>query len=138
MHEPAAALVQLNQWIPAHSEEYNIDDALNMRCRARALLGSELSEALSDCNTALKAKQTAARYDSRGLVNLRMGNSTKRSKITTKRFADRPKERMGRCLDVESPASVGASNQAGRADIAAAKAISSSIEAEAARYGVRP
>ena len=137
IQDPAAALVQLNQWIPAHSQEYNIDEALNSRCWTRALLGSELSEALSDCDAALKAKQTSARYDSRGLVHLRMGSFDKAIDDYNEALRGNPKSAwslLGRGI-----ARIRKGEQAaGHADIAAAKAIRSSIEAEAARYGVRP
>lgn len=137
MHEPAAALAQLNQWIPAHSQEFNMDEALSVRCRARALLGSELEQALSDCNAALKAKPTAARYDSRGLVNLRMGNLDKAIDDYDEALRADPKSAwslLGRGIARVRRGE----HEAGRADIAAAKTIRSSVEAEAARYGVRP
>ncbi|HVE88535.1 MAG TPA: tetratricopeptide repeat protein [Burkholderiaceae bacterium] len=135
MQDPAAALVQLNHWIPAHSQEYNIDEALNSRCWARALLGSELEQALSDCNAALKAKRTSARYGSRGLVHLRMGSFDKAIDDYDEALRIDPKSAwslLGRGI---ARIRKGA-EQAGRADIAAAKAIRSSIEAEAAHYGV--
>ncbi len=137
IHDPGAALQQLNQWIPAHSQEYNLDEALNSRCWARALLGSELEQALSDCDAALKGKQTSARYDSRGLVHLRMGSFDKAIDDYNEALRIDPKSAsplFGRGL-----ARIRKGDQAaGQADIAAAKAIRSSIETEAARFGVKP
>ena len=49
--------------------------ALNGRCWARALAGTDLALALKDCNAALSASpHTAAFLDSRGLVRVRMGD----------------------------------------------------------------
>jgi tetratricopeptide (TPR) repeat protein/predicted aspartyl protease len=62
LEQPAQSLVQLNQW-------------LNGRCFARAMLGIELDQALEDCNEAVAASNSsnAPYLDSRGWVQLRLG-----------------------------------------------------------------
>src|SRR5678815_5864572 len=50
LEQPARAIDQLNQWLPAHPAEVRRDVALNGRCWARAMLGTELDKALADCN----------------------------------------------------------------------------------------
>ncbi len=74
LEEPAKTIAQLNQWLPAHPHEIGREVALNRRCWARATLGVELEQALSDCDDAIDADTKNASYlDSRGWVYLRLG-----------------------------------------------------------------
>jgi len=74
LEQPAEAVAQFNHWLPAHRDEARRDVALNGRCWARAMLGSELDKALADCDEAISAEPKNAAYlDSRGWVNLRLG-----------------------------------------------------------------
>ena len=78
LEQPAQALAQLNQWLPAHPNEIRRDVALNERCLARAMLGVELDKALDDCDDAVDSDSKNAAYlDSRGWVYLRMGKYQK-------------------------------------------------------------
>ncbi|HYK25116.1 MAG TPA: tetratricopeptide repeat protein, partial [Steroidobacteraceae bacterium] len=71
----APAVAQYDLWMGGHAEDSRRPDALNGRCRARALASQDLRDALSDCNAALRMRpDTAAFLDSRGLVELRLGN----------------------------------------------------------------
>ena len=137
MHEPAAALPQLNQWIATHDTEVTLHEALSDRCWARATLGTELDKALSDCDAALKARPTAARYDRRGLVHLRMGNPDKAIDDYNEALRLEPKSPWA--LFGRGIARIAKGDeQGGRADIAAATAINAAVEKDAARYGLRP
>ena len=69
------AIAQFDRWMAAHPDDSDRATALNGRCWARALAGKDLDRALSDCNTALRARpNTPAYLDSRGLVKLRRGD----------------------------------------------------------------
>ena len=77
-----AAIAQLDLWLAAHDADARAAEALNSRCRDRALLGQELAMALADCNAALKRGTKFSPFnarvrDSRGLVHLRMGHYDK-------------------------------------------------------------
>ena len=134
---PEAALPQLDQWISAHAQEVDLHEALNSRCWARALLGTELEKALADCNAAIQTQPTSAYLDSRGLVYLRMKRLDASIEDYDAALRLDPKgawSLYGRGLARLRSGAV----EAGNADLAAAKAIRSSIEEEAKRYGLAP
>jgi tetratricopeptide (TPR) repeat protein len=67
------AIADYDLWIAAHPDDSRQPLALNGRCWVRALAGRDLPLALKDCNSALRRSKSASFYDSRGLVELRMG-----------------------------------------------------------------
>ena len=67
------AITNFDRWISAHPDDSRLPIALNGRCWTRALAGRELPLALKDCNAALRRVKAANFFDSRGLVELRMG-----------------------------------------------------------------
>lgn len=68
------AVAHYDAWIAANPKSFNLDDALNGRCWARALWGRQLDQALADCDRALrKGSKLAGVLDSRGMVRLRRG-----------------------------------------------------------------
>ncbi|WBO20871.1 retroviral-like aspartic protease family protein [Sphingomonas abietis] len=72
---PDRALAQFALWIKAHPDDQRRPEALNGRCRSRALLGQDLSSAMADCNAALRARPGVPEFlATRGLVALRQGN----------------------------------------------------------------
>lgn len=76
--QSARAVEQYDLWIKAHPDDARRPGALNGRCWARALAGTDLEAALSDCNSAVRQRPgDLAFVDSRGLVELRMGNLDK-------------------------------------------------------------
>jgi tetratricopeptide (TPR) repeat protein/predicted aspartyl protease len=78
LDQPAQALAQLNQWLPAHKHDTRRAYALNNRCWYRALLGVELDRALEDCDAAVDSDSKHSAYlDSRGWVYLRLGKYKK-------------------------------------------------------------
>jgi tetratricopeptide (TPR) repeat protein len=78
LEQPAQAVTQVNQWLPAHRNEISRHVALNNRCWARVMLGVELDQALDDCDDAVDSDPKNAGYlDSRGWVYLRLGKYQK-------------------------------------------------------------
>ena len=67
------AIADYDLWINAHPDDSRQASALNGRCWARALAGRDLQLALKDCDAALRRAKSSAFFDSRGLVELRMG-----------------------------------------------------------------
>jgi len=62
-----------DRWIAAHPDDSRQSVALNGRCWTRALAGRDLPLALKDCDAAIRREKSPAYFDSRGLVELRMG-----------------------------------------------------------------
>ncbi|MFI4974884.1 MAG: DUF3857 domain-containing protein [Caulobacterales bacterium] len=110
----------------------------NARCWTRAEWGRELDKALADCNAALKlTPDSPAILDSRGLVQLRMGNLD--DAISDYDAALRLSPNQGASLYGRGVAkSRKGMKQDGAADIAEARSLYPNIEAEFARYGVTP
>jgi tetratricopeptide (TPR) repeat protein/predicted aspartyl protease len=67
------AIADYDLWIAAHPDDSRQPDALNGRCWTRALADRELPLALKDCDTALRRGKRGDYFDSRGMVELRMG-----------------------------------------------------------------
>lgn len=68
------AIAQYDQWLAAHPDDSRKAEALDGRCRARALSGQELDRALADCDAALRLRRGDPDFlDSRALVQLRRG-----------------------------------------------------------------
>lgn len=67
------AIANYDLWIAAHPDDSRQPSALNGRCWTRALANRDLALALKDCDAALRRVKSASYFDSRGLVELRMG-----------------------------------------------------------------
>ena len=134
--QPAQALAQLNQWLPAHPSEIRRDVALNGRCTARLMLGIELDRALDDCDDAVGADATNAGYlDTRGWVYLRTGKDRKALADFDRSIELRPANAAalyGRGL---AKGRLGETTQ-GEADLAAARKLQPEIDARLARGGI--
>jgi tetratricopeptide (TPR) repeat protein/predicted aspartyl protease len=130
------AINEYDKWIAAHEFDVFLPDARNARCRARALLGTELDKALADCNAAVKARRTAADFlDSRGLVHLRMGALDKAIADYDESLKLNPRDAWslyGRGLARLRKGQT----SAGQADLAAAAAVYPKIQDEAAHYSL--
>jgi tetratricopeptide (TPR) repeat protein/predicted aspartyl protease len=135
----AAAVSQATLWIDTHlREDVQMARARNLRCFARALSGKQLDEALADCNMALKLKpDTAAFFDSRGLVYLRRGDYDRS-------IADYDRAILLRSKDPWSYYGRGIAKlhkgfaAEGHADISTATALRPRIAEEAAKHGIAP
>jgi tetratricopeptide (TPR) repeat protein/predicted aspartyl protease len=132
----AQAVGQYDKWIAAHDSDARVPEARNARCWARALWGQQLDKALADCSAALKSRpDTAAFLDSRGLVQLRMGDLDK--SIADYDAALRLQPHRAWSLYGRGLARVRKGlTAAGEADIAAATAIQPRIEDEAREHGI--
>lgn len=136
LEQPRRALAQWDLWVPAHPHDLQLDAVLNSRCRTRMLLGAELDKALADCDRAIALRDKEASYlDSRGWVQLRRGEPRKALADYERALALKPDSAWtlygrgiarGRLGEIE----------AGRADLEAARKLSSTIDAEAARWGL--
>ncbi len=131
-----AAVAQYDLWLAAHSGIGRDAEALSGRCRARATSGRDLTKALDDCNRALSAAPGApAMLESRGLVELRLGDNDKAIADYTAALAAQPK--LGRALFGRGLAEQRKGLKAvGAADIAAAVAINPRLPAQAKKYGI--
>ena len=73
-HQPARALAQADLWVENHPDDPRLSGGLNERCWSRGLLNQDLDKAKHDCDEAIRLQPgTAAYWDSRGLVYLRLG-----------------------------------------------------------------
>lgn len=132
------AIAELDLWIAAHPADSRRSTALNDRCWARALLGQELDKALGDCTAAIRTmprKQMG--LDSRGLVNLRLGNAAAAVKDYDAALAIEPGmawSLYGRGL---AKLKLG-EREAGEQDLAAADKIDPKLRERARGYGVAP
>jgi len=133
-----SAIYQFDLWLHDRGDNPHRSEAYFGRCRARALLGRDLSKALSDCNHAVRLEPTAARaLDTRGLVRLRMGDFDKSIADYNAALSLQPKlawSLYGRGLD-ELRKGMSAK---GQADIAAATALAPLLPEEAKRRGLEP
>jgi tetratricopeptide (TPR) repeat protein/predicted aspartyl protease len=133
-----SAIAQFDLWLHDRGGSPHRSEAYFGRCRARALLGRDLSKALSDCNDAVRLEPTAARaLDTRGLVRLRMRDFDKSISDYDAALSLQPKlawSLYGRGVD-EIRKGMTAK---GQADIAAATALAPLLPQEAKRLGVEP
>jgi predicted aspartyl protease/tetratricopeptide (TPR) repeat protein len=67
------SIANYDLWIAAHPDDSRQPIALNGRCWTRALADRDLPLAMKDCNAALRRQKAGSFFDSRGLVELRMG-----------------------------------------------------------------
>jgi tetratricopeptide (TPR) repeat protein len=108
------------------------------RCRARALWGQQLDQALSDCNLASRGHPDNAEvFDSRGLVYLRLGQYEKA--VADYNAALRIQPRLPWSLYGRGLARLHLGQRAeGGADLAAATALVPDVSEVAKSYGVAP
>jgi tetratricopeptide (TPR) repeat protein len=74
------AITQLDLWIASHEEDSRLPIALASRCRARGVLGEDLSRALKDCNRAVSGSSKGSNpriLASRAFLHLRVGDFDK-------------------------------------------------------------
>jgi tetratricopeptide (TPR) repeat protein len=136
------SVAQFDLWILSHPSDSRLPEALNGRCWARALEGTDLAKALSDCSAALKLSPKASAHsakilDSRGLVRLRMGDYQKSIADYDAALQTNPKNPWslyGRGVDklrIKKTAE-------GEADIAAATALWPPVADAFKRRGIEP
>jgi tetratricopeptide (TPR) repeat protein len=134
------ALAQYDIWIAAHREDVKMPTALSARCKARAMLGQDLSAALKDCNTAISRGgklQNPDFLDNLALVRFRLGDYDKSIGGYDAALKIRPKNAWtlyGRGL-----AKLKKNNRSeGEADIAEAVAIAPGVAERYRTMGLAP
>ena len=137
--QPDAARLQYSKWIQTHGrEDTRMPQALNGRCWAGALAGEQLEQARADCDAALRSDSKAAAFlDSRGLVNLRLGNYKEAIKDYDAALRLNPK--IAWSLYGRGLAKLRTNQSAsGQADIEAAKALQPGLPERASKFGIAP
>jgi tetratricopeptide (TPR) repeat protein len=129
-----SAIVNYDEWIAAHPDDSRQPDALNGRCWARALAGRDLPQALKDCDTALRRMKQANFFDSRGLVDLRMGQYDRAIADYDEALKLDPK--IAWSLYGRGLAKRHKGDAAGKADMDAAVAIEPELPARAKALGI--
>jgi predicted aspartyl protease/tetratricopeptide (TPR) repeat protein len=136
LDQPAAALPLLDDWIRMHHSDAMLGPALNQRCWARALTNQLLDDALSDCRKAIRRNGKLPAYlDSLGMVQLRLGHYADAIDAYQQAVAQNPHSawsRYGLGLAKIRSGQV----DAGKADLAAARALDPQMDVRAAKYGL--
>jgi tetratricopeptide (TPR) repeat protein len=132
------SIAQLDLWIPHHSQDVRLSHAYNDRCWLRALQGTGLDQALSDCNAGLRLNPKSAELlDSRGLVQMRKGAYDKAIADFDAALKLNPKQPWSLYCRGVAKAKAG-HKQDGEADMAAALATNSNIAGQAKRFNIEP
>lgn len=136
LEQPAAALPLLDDWIRLHQNDAMLGNALNSRCWARALSNQLLDDALKDCRKAIRRDGENPDYlDSYGMVQLRLGDYPDAIKTYQQAIALKPRlawSHYGLALaEIHS-----GQTDAGKADLATARAINPHIQTLAEKYGL--
>jgi tetratricopeptide (TPR) repeat protein len=138
----AQSIAQYDLWITSHPDDSRMDQALNSRCWERALEGTNLAKALTDCNGALKLTVRSSTFaahilSSRGLVRLRLGDYDKSIADYDDSLKLTPKNAWS--LYGRGVAKLRKKKIAeGEADMGAATALWAPIENEFKRRGIAP
>lgn len=135
---PEQALAQLDLWIPVHSQDVRLPQALNARCWNRAFAGQRLDLALDDCNAGLRRNSNSPQLlDSRGLVYLRSGKLDKAIADYNAALKINPKIAWSLYGRGVAEMRKGMTSQ-GEADMAAAAALAPRLSETAKKIGVVP
>lgn len=136
LDQPDKALPILDDWIRLHRDDAMLGSALNTRCWARGLSNQMLDDALHDCRKAIKRDGERPAYlDSLGMVQLRLGHYPESIAAYQQAAAKNPRSAWSRyglgLAEIRN-----GQEDAGKADITAARAIYPGIDAQAAKYGL--
>ena len=136
LDEPLSALPLYDAWIKLHGADAQLGPVLNQRCWARALANSDLAGALDDCQRAIKLNGRIPAYlDSLGMVQLRLKAYRDAIAAYEQALAKAPGQAWSRYgLGLARMRS--GQNEAGTADLAAAKAIDPDIARQFERFGI--
>ena len=134
----AAAVTQYDLWIRAHPDDSKRPIALSGRCRARAMLGEALDQALADCNAAVRGMpRIADPLESRGLVYLRRGELDRAMADDQAALAIDPKSAWAMYGRGLAELRKGQAAQ-GKADIDAATALAPGLPVHLKARGIAP
>lgn len=128
------AVSQFSHWIAVHRHDALLPQALNERCWARTMLGTDLDQALADCDGAISRHPENASYlDSRGWLHLRRGRDQASQQDFDRALVLKPDQAW--TLYGRGIARLRQGEQQGRADIEGARKLLPSIDADVARQG---
>jgi tetratricopeptide (TPR) repeat protein/predicted aspartyl protease len=134
-----SAIAQFDLWIPTRDEDPRLAQALNGRCRARAILGQDLGVALKDCNGAVSRSpkgSNAPILATRAFVRLRLGDYDK--SISDYDAALKINPQLARALYGRGVAKIRKNKVTeGEADIANAEKIAPKIAEQFEALGLR-
>lgn len=134
----ARTIAQYDLWIASHFDDSGKPVALNGRCWARALRGTELALALKDCNAALAGMPHNPSFlDSRGLVRMRMGDFAKAIADYDEVLARDDTVAWSHYGRGIARLRLG-QKEAGEADLAKAKSLDPSLAERAKKLGIAP
>jgi len=137
-NKPALAVAQYSLWIKNHPDDVRRPEAFNDRCWARALAGTELPAALSDCNAALRQRPgNTSILDSRAMVELRTGDLDKAIRDYDVVIASQPESAWslyGRGMAKQKKGDAAGA----KADFAAAAKVAPKLAARAKLLGIAP
>lgn len=137
LDQPVTALPLLSGWIETHPNDVRLGKALNERCWALGLSNQSLDDALHDCRKAIRRDGENPQYlDSLGLVELRLGKYPESIDAYEKAAPNAHSAWTRYGLGVAKIRS--GQQQAGNADLAAARAMQPDIDARAAKFGLKP
>lgn len=138
INKPDLAVPQVTLWLKNHPDDVRRPGALNNRCWARALAGTELPAALSDCNASLRQRPgDTSVLDSRAMVELRTGDLDRAIQDYDAVIAKQPRSAWS--LYGRGVAKQRKGDGAGaKADFAAAAEIAPKLAARAKRLGIVP
>ncbi|RDJ00595.1 tetratricopeptide repeat protein [Dyella solisilvae] len=137
LDQPGAALPMLDDWIRLHNDDAMLGSALNERCWARGLSNQMLDDALKDCHKAIKRDgQNPAYLDSLGLVELRLGHYPESIKAYEQALVQKPRSAWTH-YGLGLAEIRGGQQQAGNADLVAARTLDPQIDTRATKYGLK-
>lgn len=132
------AIAQYTLWIADHGSDAKLAIAYGNRCGARAQLGQDLEEGLSDCNRAVRLSSNNAQLlELRGLMRLRTGDYDHAISDFDATLKLNPKNAAalyGRGLAQQHKQKSAAADN----DFAAAKALQPRIADEFSKHGLGP
>lgn len=132
------AIAQYTLWIADHDSDAKLAAAYGNRCWARAQLGQDLEQGLSDCNRAVRLSSNNARsLELRGLIRLRTGDYDRAISdfdATLKLNPRNASALYGRGLAQQHKHKTAAADN----DFAAAKALQPRIADEFSKHGLGP
>lgn len=130
------AMPQWGMWIASHPNDIELANALNDRCRARAVLGTELDQAVADCDAALdKQAKNPATLDSRALIHMRRGDPQRALDDYERALKIKPDNALSLYGRGVAKTRLGEA-EAGRVDMEAARKLLPAIDAFAKRLGL--
>jgi tetratricopeptide (TPR) repeat protein/predicted aspartyl protease len=133
-----AAALQFDQWIAAHHRDVGLATAMGERCWARALAGNDLNRAQDDCDAAItRFGDYPAALSGRAMIEYKRGNFDRAVRDWNSVVAKTPKEAFPLYARGVARLRKGMTSQ-GQADIAAATALSSTIQDLGSKLGVVP